>query len=172
MSAWTHIETKTLGTAVSSIEFTNIPQDATDLVILASLRTADGPDALIEFNGSGSGYTNRYLIGNGSTTSSGTAYGNYIGQPGQATATSNTFSNAIIYIPNYTSSNNKSVSVDSVNENNATAAQQVLSAILWSNSAAITSFLIKEASNNNFVIGSSVSLYKVLKGSSGGVTVS
>jgi hypothetical protein len=34
--------------------------------------------------------------------------------------TSNTFSSTEIYIPNYTSSNNKSVSVDSVTENNAT----------------------------------------------------
>jgi hypothetical protein len=56
-----------------------------------------------------------------------------------ATATANTFGNTEFYIPNYTSSNYKSFSVDGVTENNATAAF-ALYAGLWSNTAAITSF--------------------------------
>ena len=34
------IETKTLASAAASIEFTDIPQDGTDLLVLASIRSA------------------------------------------------------------------------------------------------------------------------------------
>jgi hypothetical protein len=46
----------------------------------------------------------------------------------RASATAGTFSNSEIYIPNYTSSNQKSFSSDSVTENNATSAIAILSA--------------------------------------------
>jgi hypothetical protein len=59
-----------------------------------------------------------------------------------ATSTANTFGNVAIYIPNYTSSNNKSISVDGVGENNATTAFADLYAGLWANSSAITSITL------------------------------
>jgi hypothetical protein len=60
-----------------------------------------------------------------------------------------------------------------VTENNATNANQGISAGLWSNNAAISSIrLFYTGSSNDIATGSSATLYGILKGSSGGVTVS
>jgi hypothetical protein len=168
------IESKTLGTAAASIEFTSIPQDATDLVVLVSVRTVAGdPYAMyISFNGSTSDFSARYLYGNpalGSPVQTGTL-ARYVGSV-SATYTANTFNNGAIYIPNYSGSTNKSYSVDQVTENNATAADANIIAGLWANTAAITSLAITPAANE-FAIGSTVSLYKITKGSDGIVTTS
>ena len=84
----------------------------------------------------------------------------YIGQVNGATATANTFANVSIYIPNYTSANYKSVSIDAVTENNATTAYAFLSAGLWSNTAAITSATITNSSGN-YVQYSTAYLYGI-----------
>ena len=133
----------------SSVTFNSIPQTGyTDLVIKASIRnnrsTSTGYPTLT-FNGSSTGYSNRELYGDGSSAYYGTAGGMttaiqfYADGSG---ATSNTFANTEIYIPNYTSSNYKSLSIDAVTENNATAAGALVLAGLWSNTAAITSITI------------------------------
>jgi hypothetical protein len=173
------IESKTLATAAASIEFTSIPQDGTDLVIVISartLRSGEPDDAVsIKLNSNTSNYTNRYLIGFGDTTTTGTAYfgqGYFLANATGATATSNTFSNCVVYIPNYTAAINKSISVDAVTENNATKAIQLLLAGLWTNTSAITSILFDNFSATNFVAGTTISLYKITKGSDGIVTTS
>jgi hypothetical protein len=172
----TLIETKTLGAAAASIEFTSIPQDGTDLVVLTSLRSVNDESlALISFNGSTSNFSERFLRGNGSTVDSAFfdsgGFARIFGASVQSSQTANTFSNGTLYIPNYTGSTNKSASGDSVNENNATAATQIIVALLWSDTSAITSLAV--ASNSgDLAIGSTVSLYKVTKGSDGIVTTS
>jgi len=171
----TLIETKTLGTAAASIEFTSIPQDGTDLVALASLRESTTSDAVIymRFNSdTGSNYSRRFLAGNGSTVSSNsetTTFFEMVGQP--SSATSNTFGSGLLYVANYTSAVGKSLSADSVGENNATLARQRIVAGLWTGTDAITSVSFFPASGN-WAIGSTVSLYKVTKGSDGIVTTS
>jgi hypothetical protein len=85
--------------------------------------------------------------------------------------TANTFGNIQIYFPNYAGSTNKSYSVDSVTENNETVAYQTILAGLWSNTAAITTATFT-AESGNFAIGSTISLYKITKGSDGIVTTS
>ena len=60
-------------------------------------------------------------------------------------ATASTFGNAEIYIPNYASSNNKSVSADFVSETNAADAIFGLTAGLWANTSAITSIKLTPA---------------------------
>jgi hypothetical protein len=152
-----------------SIEFDNIPQGYTDLKLVVSARssrasfTYDG--FTLTFNNSSSGYSGRWVRGNGSSASSGTSpYTAYIddilGIVGES-ATSNTFSNMEIYIPNYTSSNYKLVSIDSVLENNATEAFATLSANLWSNTAAITKINFGKF-NADFVANSTFTLYGIL----------
>ncbi len=74
----------------------------------------------------------------------------------------NTFANGEIYIPNYTASVNKSVSIDSVTENNATSAIAALDAGLWANTAAITSINLN-GNNGNFVQYSTAYLYGIVK---------
>ena len=170
----TLIETKTLGTAVSSVNFTSIAQDATDLVILYSSRGAAGGIGLT-FNGTTSGYSERLLYGEGSGTGKSANRSSQTsivwGLSNDTTTTANTFASGQIYIPNYAGSTNKSVALESVSENNATAANIYIDAALWSNTAAITSILITDLTGN-FVVDSTFSLYKITKGSSGGVTVS
>ena len=166
------IESKTLTGTQASIEFTSIPQDGTDLLIYASARsTGDGSrNMLISINGSTSSLTGRFLFGNGSSTSSGTdtrETGAYVPNA----MTSNTFSNVSMYFANYTSSANKSWSVDSVIENNATEGGLYIDAKLWSNTAAITSLTFTPEAGS-FVAGTILSLYKITKGSDGIVTTS
>lgn len=133
----------------ASIDFTVIPSTYTDLCVKVSARsTATGTaDAglKLNFNGNTSSYSHRYLIGAGSgTPSSGTnAYSVgsaaiYAGTVDASSATSSTFSNIEIYVPNYAGSAYKSVNIDSVDEDNSTTAYAALIAGLWSNTAAIT----------------------------------
>jgi hypothetical protein len=166
------IESKTLTGTQNAIEFTSIPQDGTDLVLVCSTRTTNsgGTGMYISFNGSTASFSSRFLEGNGSSTSSGTL-ARYAGNANDSGSTSNTFSNVITYIPNYTGSTNKSYSTDSVTENNATTAFQHIIAGLWSNTAAITSLAIA-SSPGDLVAGSTISLYKITKGSDGIVTTS
>jgi hypothetical protein len=173
----TLIETKTLGTAAAAIEFTSIPQTYTDLYLVVSARWSnDLGSAGFRFNGSSTGYSWRRLVGNGSTASSGSGTANtgLAGDFVNNSDTANTFANNSLYIPNYTSSTTKSVSVDSVRENNATTSFQQIIANLWDNNAAITTITLLGYNNGtaNIVAGSTVSLYGILKGSDGIVTTS
>ncbi len=169
------IESKTLGTAQASIEFTSIPQTYTDLVVVCSLRsagTSNGAQVYLEINGSASSFTNRTLYGTGASALSFSASIGYAGFYAGSGDTANTFGNNSIYIPNYTGSTNKSMSIDTVYETNATTVYQGLQAQLWSNTAAITSLLLKPTPTANWDAGSIISLYGVLKGSDGIVTTS
>jgi len=142
------IEAKTLTTTTASFTFSAIPATYTDLCIVVSARsdTAATQDGLwiSQINGSGSNLSNIWLRGSGSSTTSSTSalYGILVGQINAANSTANTFSNLSIYIPNYASANNKSISIDSVQEHNATEAYMGFTAGLWSNSAAITSITL------------------------------
>jgi len=136
------IATVTVGSGgASSISFSSIPATYTDIVVkwsTRSNRSAVTDPMRLGLNSSTTSFTTRYLSGNGSSTVSGTS-GRYIGEATGNTATSSTFSNGEIYIPNYAGANNKSVSSDNVSENNATEAVQTIVANLWSNTNAITS---------------------------------
>lgn len=159
------IATVTVGSGgAASIEFTNIPQTYTDLVIQVSARnTSSGAALRLRFNGSTTGYSDRYLEGDGASVSSGTSpfpgYA-FVGAVTPSSATASTFASNYIYVPNYTSSNNKSISSDGVTENNATTAYTDLSASLWSNSAAITSIELTPNANT-FAQYSTATLYGI-----------
>jgi hypothetical protein len=173
------IETKTLGTAAASIEFTSIPQTFTDLVILFSFRNStDSYGGSARFNGdtSTSNYSSRRLFGNGTApaSDSNTSLGRFTFFGGVSSlATANTFGNGSLYIPNYTSATAKSMSADTVSENNATLSYQVIDAGLWNQTAAITAVSIfPAAGSTDMVAGSTFSLYGITKGSDGIVTTS
>ena len=154
----------------SSITFTSIPQSYTDLVVKLSTRTnqGSGPDYVyLQFNGntSTSNYQGIFLRGNGSTvaSSSNTAEGKIRAAITTTSGeTASTFSNCEIYIPNYTSSNNKSTSSDWVPENNATATFMGITAGLWTQTSAITSINLA-LSSGSFVQYSTFYLYGVAK---------
>jgi hypothetical protein len=175
------IESKTLGTAAASIDFTSIPQTYTDLVIFTSVRTAaaiTNERLTLRFNAdSGNNYSNRQLSGNGSTAASSVRTSQNIfsleaGITG-ANATANTFASGFIHIPNYTSNLTKLIWSESVTETNATEAWQAMTGHLWNNTAAVSSFSVSYFNGTaNLVAGSMVSLYGITKGSDGIVTTS
>jgi hypothetical protein len=165
-TTFTKIASVSVGAGGSSgMDFTSIPSTYTDLCLKVSARSAFAStyqDVPIYFNNNGSGYTLRRLFGNGSTASSSTSTGPGPagGLANSATSTSNTFSNFEIYIPNYAGSTFKSYSIDSVIENNATAAFIDLQAGLWSNTAAINQIAVSGA-GQTFVQYSTATLYGV-----------
>lgn len=167
-----------LNTTAASIVFDNIPQTGyTDLKIVMSLRSTIGGGTnwdplLYRFNGSTSGYSTREVEGTGSsaasssaTTATSAAAGGTWGRLhdyGITTSnqTANTFSNIEFYIPNFTSSNQKSGSLDSVYETNATAAYAEMVATLHTGTSAIATlaFALKDGS---FAANSTFSLYGI-----------
>lgn len=157
----------------AAIEFLSIPQTASDLMLVYSLRTSQSTVSTsisLTFNSSSSSFSMRGLYGNGSTAASFTGT-TYAGESTGANATASTFSNNAIYIPNYAGATNKSYSIDSVTESNSGTVIQMLDAGLWSNTSAITAISLVAASGT-FVEYSSATLYGITKGSLAGVTVS
>jgi hypothetical protein len=154
------IEAKTLASAVTSITFSAIPSTYTDILFKVSLRTNGSTDAyFIRPNATTSNITQKNIQGYGSSVASGSATTLAAGVP-VSSYTANTFGNDEIYIPNYAGSNYKSVSIDSVPENNATTTRQVLEAGLWSDTTAISSMKF-ETIDGSFVQYCTLYLYGI-----------
>jgi len=161
------IETIEVGSGgAASIEFTSIPQDGVDLVIKASPRVDSGTFSGIQTrlnSDSGANYSTVRINGSGTSASSTSRTDeNQFDQINinGSSSTADTFSSHQIYISNYISSADKSISIESVAENNATSGQLTIQAAKYSTSSAITSVLLY-SSGNDFVEYSSASLYKI-----------
>lgn len=164
-----HIQTVEVGASgAATIDFTNVPQDYDDLLILVSDRSdrsAVNDAVMIRCNGTT--VTGLRLFGSGSSTTS-TAGFSAINVAGSATA--NTFSNIKFYISNYSSSTSaKPASLDAVGENNTTTAYQTIAAGLFNSTSAVTSIVLYQETGTNFVQYSSASLYGIKYGTSGDV---
>jgi hypothetical protein len=133
------------------------------LKLVASLRATSNDWGYIELNASASNFTNRTIFNNSGTVSSrnGTSPANWTYfVVGNDTYTASTFGSLEIYLPNYASANYKSISMDSVQENNSATNMQELGAGLWSNTAAITQVTFKSG-YGNYKEFSSVTLYGI-----------
>jgi hypothetical protein len=167
-----HTEVGSGGAA--NITFTSIPATFTDLVIVFSNRSTaaqgvGGAAGQIQFNTYATDPTSRALRGQGSGSPASFTFPQFV--TNASDSTSSTFGNASIYITNYASSAAKSISIDSVSENNATFAEQQINAMLWSVTSAITSIRLITFSGN-LAEFTSATLYGITAGSSGGVVVS
>ena len=157
------IEHRRLDSAASSIEFSNIPQDGSDLLVVGSFRfdraTRDTPVRMLL---NGAGFTARNLFGYPTSVGSQSPTTNYIGWAPGATSTANIFGNFSVLISNYTATGAKSFSVDIIQEDNQAGAFLTITAGLSSTTAAITTVAFSdEAIGANLVAGSSATLYKV-----------
>ena len=162
----TLIASSTVGSSgTSNIDFISIPNTYTDLKLLVSARnttTGEQEFIKIKFNSNTSSYTLRTLQGNGYLPSSETYSQPWAGfAVGTNAVAASLFSNNEIYIPNYNSSEYKSFSVDSVAERNEAYNQLILSANLWSNTAAITSINLSMEGGYNFIQYSNFYLYGI-----------
>jgi hypothetical protein len=168
-TTYTLIDKSILGSSQASLTFSSIPNTYTDLLVLLSLRSSQGSvvdTPKMRFNGAtdDSNLKTIRLMGNGSSASSSTVTTALLLTrcPG-ASATANTFGNIQVYIPNYNSSNNKSVSIDQVSPSNDSSVDGVTSLMagLFTTSSAISSLTVLSDNAANFVSGSSFYLYGI-----------
>lgn len=170
MATYKLISSVTVGSGgASTMEFTSIPQTYTDLKVVISARntstSGNESQILLSVNGNSSAGSWKLLYGNSEGAFTGANSG-YL-QPAHAPSTNttaNTFGNAEIYFPNYTSTTtNKSFSSDFATENNSSAANSAILgfyANLWSNTNAITS-LTFTSNISNFLQHSTAYLYGI-----------
>jgi hypothetical protein len=144
------IASNTVGAGgASSVTFSSIPATYTDLLVKMSVRNSTATaDIGIFATYNGDAITTNYqtlrLYGTGTAVASSyllytSANYSQVGEMPAASATANTFSNAEFYIPNYISTTNKSISIDSGQENNQTAVITMLNAGIYLTSSAISS---------------------------------
>lgn len=144
----------------ANITFSSIPATYTDLLIRYSTRAESSGTNWINMTlGSGGTYTTKYLYGNGSGSVN-TGSGVFAVNNG-ADYTANVFGNGEIYIPNYLSSNNKSVIANSVSENNAAGAETVFGSLLWSGTSAVSTIVLTTDGATDFAEYSTVYLYGI-----------
>jgi hypothetical protein len=164
------IASNTLASAVSSITFSSIPATFTDLVLKVSYRTATGSGntetSQLSFNGvSTTTYSHTRMNQDGATVTSNRGsnetYGIILAAGNTNTATANTFGNTEIYIPSYLVAQNKQHYAHFTAESNISNLSIGQTALLWRNTAAITSLTLASNSGNNYLVGSSFYLYGV-----------
>jgi len=170
MPTFVKIASVTVGSGgAANISFTSIPSTYTDLCVKLSLRTTaagvtDTP--IMRFNGAtnNTNLSTIRLMGNGSSASSSNpGAGLYLTRCPGSGATSSTFGNIDVYIPNYAGSTTKSVSIDQVSESNTTTVDGVTSLMagLWANTSAITGITVLSDNANDFVQYSTATLYGI-----------
>jgi len=144
MATYIKIASNTVGAGgAATVTFSSIPSTYTDLVLLASTRgtvAEDGFSVRIN-NDSATNYSFLQMNGNGSTvaSTSGTTSNALVGgrQP-ESGYTANTFGSNQFYFPNYAGNKYKNVSVDAVNENNATTVRTQITSDLYPQTTAIS----------------------------------
>ena len=160
------LQRTTVNIATAGITLSAIPQTGyTDLKVVISARSTanGGQNVYLRMNGVSSGYTDRFLYGNGtgagSTNSGNTNAGLNTAVPG-ADFTANTFSNGECYIFNYLGSQLKSTSGSGVTENNSSTSYQQTYSVTNGITDPVSS-LYFFLSSGNFAVGSSISIYGI-----------
>jgi len=169
-NTYTLIEKIVIGaTSAERITFTSIPQGYTDLKIVASVRSeSPNPYDFIYgyVNGvSGIHYPGRRLRGDGSSASSATSNVGYfdLQYVNGDGATASAFGNLEIYFPNYSGSNQKSFSIDSVTETNSTTAYAHMWSYNYTNGTSAITSIVLASGSGYFKQYSSFYLYGIAK---------
>jgi hypothetical protein len=165
-ATYTLISSNVLTASAASVTFSSIPATFTDLVLRVSARADSGSfrEPYLTLNNlTTSIYSFTRLYGTGSSVASSREAANtpsnmYPMFINGSTSTADTFGSLEIYIPSYTASQAKQISLFSVQENNTTAAYMEIAAQLVNTTAAINEITFTYA---NLVAGSSFYLYGI-----------
>lgn len=165
------VSTVTVGAGgAASITFTGIPQTATDLFLVASTHSTGFGSALYTtINGdTATNYNQNRMWGTGSgiQVQNNTGLNSFIWGAVNDNQASGIFGSWAMTLPNYALTGVKSGSLDTVTENNATAAEAGIYALKWAGTAAITSISLAPSSGT-LAQYSTASLYTITKGSGG-----
>lgn len=133
-----------VGSAGSSyIEFTNIPAGYTDLKMEVSCRNGNTSGGALALTLNSVSASIRRLYGNGNGTVGSDTYApDGSGMTNTSGFVANSFASNTFYIPNYTSSTQKAVSIDGVQENTATDTYMMLFANLVNTTSAVSTLRI------------------------------
>lgn len=154
------IASNTLGSAQANTTFSSIPGTFTDLVLVINAKHTADSNTIIQFNGdTATNYSYTYVYGNGSAASSSRASSSSgplidyysLGGWGTTNLSVMDYANTTTY--------KTAISRGSESVNGAMAV-----AVLWRNTAAITSILLKPFTGN-FDTGSTFKLYGIQAGS-------
>lgn len=160
MSTYVPIQAITLSSPTTSVTFSGIPQTYTDLVLVCSVaNSTNQQDVRINVNGdSGTNYSFTQVFGTGSSASSNRG-SNY--NWGLAGYIGTTQSNSITHFQNYSNTTTNKTMITRYND----PANLVVAAVsLWRSTAAINQIVVSFLANN-FVAGSTFTLYGVGSGS-------
>ena len=143
------------GSGSSSVTFSSIPNTYTDLIVKFSVRVERGvamtPLWMRINSDTGTNYFMRLGYGNGSATDSLNYNLGYLitGYVNAASSTGAVYTNGEICITNYTSSNQKAISIDIASEQDATSAIVGFTAGIWTGASAVTSITFLEGNDNS-----------------------
>ena len=148
------IATQTLGSAASSVTFLSISAAYTDIVIVFNGSLSVGSGLTFQVNGATSGFSDTFLIGYGSSASSGrdtSATSSFFGDIGTTNST------AILNFMNYSNT----TTYKTVLSRGSAAGNGVSASVgLWQSTSAINEIKILSPSGN-ITTGSTFSLYGI-----------
>jgi hypothetical protein len=152
------IATQTLGSAAASVSFTSIPGTYTDLVLVGSPKyTSSGDYLKVTYNSdTGSNYSITYVLGNGSSASSGRESSTTSMNVMYMTQTTN-FGVLKIDVQNYSNATTYKTALFH-SDDASTQTQRVVG--LWRSTSAITSITLT-CGSNTMTTGSTFSLYGI-----------
>lgn len=160
-------------TGNTGLTLTGIPQTYRDLLIIASVRSArlvydtDGEGFALNENSSTYSYYGAHIIGT-SINQQATSYESFWGGAQQSAAgAASTFNNQEIYIPNYTTSYNKSyLSTYTAVASQAASGSQIghLCSVYTTNTNSVTSLRIQSATSNGMAQYSAIWIYGINQG--------
>jgi hypothetical protein len=159
------IQTVTVGAGgASTIDFQNIPQTYTDLVILLSARqsTTSFQGQRLYFNNTDTNLRSNYVLGTGSGTQAGAPANGYFGSIAGTNVSASVFDNTFIYISNYTSTSLvKTFSAENIAPSNDNLAYLGITNGTWNSTSAITRVTLFPDGGGSYLQYSSATLYGV-----------
>lgn len=168
MATYKYISKVNVGSGgAANIEFTNIPQTYTDLMLVASLKSNDGSRTRtwtnIQFNNTTANRKWQNLY-NQTSTSAGSidTTMRWTGTGANGGSTSSLFSCSTLYIGSYTRANAKPSVGESATEFNGTITDSMgLDGNLWSDTSAITSIKLLPGDGSAWLQHSNAYLYGI-----------